>query len=43
MREFRNYIRAAKMKSRNVGFNSWLAEMSVVEQELLTLPGLLSF
>ena len=31
------------MKSRNVGFNSWLAKMSVVEQELLTLPGLLSF
>ena len=25
---------AAKMKSRNAGLNSWLAEMSVVEQGL---------
>ena len=31
------------MKSRNVGLNSWLAEMSVVEQELLTFPGHMSF
>jgi hypothetical protein len=33
-REFRNYINVAKMKSWNVGLNSWLAEMSVVEQGL---------
>ena len=26
------------MKSRNVDLNSWWAEMTVVEQELLTLP-----
>ena len=32
-----------KMKRRNVGLNSRLAEMSVVEQELLTIPGHLGF
>ena len=41
-REFLNYINAAKMKSRNVGLNSWLAEMSIMEQELLTLSEHLS-
>ena len=34
---------AAKMKSRNAGLNSWLAEISVVGQELLIPAWHLSF